>query len=139
MVKERKTILEEKIPETKKIKKIEKKNKFPLCGICKKTVTWRRIVGIVESHNANIAKDSGIPRKIAVAKIIEPITLKKLRKSNICSPPVNPPKIGVKWVYKTRLNPDGLIQKHKVRLVAKDYLQQPRIDYTLKHLTQLLA
>ena len=26
--------------------------------------------------------------------------------------------IGVKWVYKTKLNPDGTIQKHKTRLVA---------------------
>ena len=37
--------------------------------------------------------------------------------------------IEVKWVYKTKLNPDGTIQKHKARLVAKGYSQQPRIDY----------
>nr|KYP76790.1 Retrovirus-related Pol polyprotein from transposon TNT 1-94 [Cajanus cajan] len=37
--------------------------------------------------------------------------------------------IGVKWVYKTKLNPDGTIQKHKARLVAKGYSQQPRVDY----------
>lgn len=37
--------------------------------------------------------------------------------------------IGVKWVYKTKLNPDGTIQKHKARLVAKGYSQQPGIDY----------
>ena len=37
--------------------------------------------------------------------------------------------IGVKWVYKTKLNPDGTIQKHRARLVAKGYSQQPRIDY----------
>ena len=29
--------------------------------------------------------------------------------------------IGVKWVYKTKLNPDGTIQKHKTRLIAKGY------------------
>jgi len=27
--------------------------------------------------------------------------------------------IGVKWVYKTKLNLDGTIQKNKARLVAK--------------------
>ena len=32
--------------------------------------------------------------------------------------------IGVKWVYKTKLNPDGTIQKHKARLVAKSTAQQ---------------
>nr|KYP60991.1 Retrovirus-related Pol polyprotein from transposon TNT 1-94 [Cajanus cajan] len=37
--------------------------------------------------------------------------------------------IGVKWVYKTKLNPDGTIQKHKARLVAKGYSQQPGVDY----------
>jgi len=37
--------------------------------------------------------------------------------------------IGVKWVYKTKLNPNGSIQKLKARLVAKGYSQQPRVDY----------
>lgn len=37
--------------------------------------------------------------------------------------------IGVKCVYKTKLNPDGAIQKHKAKLVAKGYSQQPRIEY----------
>lgn len=37
--------------------------------------------------------------------------------------------IGVKWVYKTKLNPDGTISKHKARLVVKGYSQQAGIDY----------
>ena len=37
--------------------------------------------------------------------------------------------IGVKRVYKTKLNPDGTIQKHKARLVTKGYSQQSGIDY----------
>lgn len=36
--------------------------------------------------------------------------------------------IGVKWIYKTKLNSDGSIQKHKARLVAKGYSQLPGID-----------
>ncbi|KAL0300303.1 UNVERIFIED_CONTAM: Retrovirus-related Pol polyprotein from transposon RE2 [Sesamum angustifolium] len=39
--------------------------------------------------------------------------------------------IGVKWIYKTKLNADGSIQKHKARLVAKGYSQLPGIDYTV--------
>lgn len=37
--------------------------------------------------------------------------------------------IGVKWVYKTKMQPDGSIQKHKARLVAKGYSQQFGVDY----------
>ncbi|XP_016648261.1 PREDICTED: uncharacterized mitochondrial protein AtMg00820-like [Prunus mume] len=37
--------------------------------------------------------------------------------------------IGVEWVYKTKLNLDGSVQKNKARLVAKGYAQKPGLDY----------
>ncbi|KAM1251313.1 hypothetical protein ACFX2G_034427 [Malus domestica] len=37
--------------------------------------------------------------------------------------------IGVKWVYKTKLNLDGSVQKNKARLVAKGYSQKPGVDF----------
>lgn len=37
--------------------------------------------------------------------------------------------IGLKWVYKTKFNEEGGIQKLKARLVAKGYSQQPGIDF----------
>jgi hypothetical protein len=37
--------------------------------------------------------------------------------------------IGVKWVYKTKLNSNGSIQKYKERLVAKSHSQLLGIDY----------
>ncbi|CAL9020204.1 unnamed protein product [Prunus brigantina] len=43
--------------------------------------------------------------------------------------PTEKPVIGVKWVYKTKLNLDGSVQKNKARLVAKGYAQKPRLDY----------
>jgi hypothetical protein len=37
--------------------------------------------------------------------------------------------IGVKWVYKTKLNEKGEIDKFKARLVVKGYKQEHGVDY----------
>lgn len=37
--------------------------------------------------------------------------------------------IGAKWVYKTKLNELGEVDKHKARLVAKEYAQEYGVDY----------
>lgn len=37
--------------------------------------------------------------------------------------------IGVKWVYKTKLNENGEVDKCKARLVAKGYAQEKGVDY----------
>jgi hypothetical protein len=44
--------------------------------------------------------------------------------------PVHKKVIGVKWFFKTKLNADGSINKHKARLVVKGYSQEPSIDFT---------
>lgn len=37
--------------------------------------------------------------------------------------------IGLKWVYRTKYNAGGSIQKHKARLVAKEYGQQQGVHF----------
>ena len=44
--------------------------------------------------------------------------------------PTGAKKIGVKWIYKTKLNEFGEVDKFKAQLVAKGYAQQHGVDYT---------
>ncbi|KAL0348008.1 UNVERIFIED_CONTAM: Retrovirus-related Pol polyprotein from transposon RE2 [Sesamum angustifolium] len=56
--------------------------------------------------------------------------IKMIEKNNtweLADRPKDKEVIGVKWIYKTKLNADGSIQKHKARLVAKGYSQLPEI------------
>ncbi|KAL0381449.1 UNVERIFIED_CONTAM: Retrovirus-related Pol polyprotein from transposon RE2 [Sesamum angustifolium] len=51
--------------------------------------------------------------------------IKMIEKNNtweLADRPKDKEVIGVKWIYKTKLNEDGSIQKYKARLVAKDIL-----------------
>jgi len=43
--------------------------------------------------------------------------------------PAHAKKVGVKWIYKSKLNKEGKVDKYKVRLVAKGYTQTKGINY----------
>jgi len=47
--------------------------------------------------------------------------------------------IGVKWVFRIKLNVDGSINKHKARLVVKRYAQVSGVDFfdTFAHVARL--
>jgi hypothetical protein len=38
--------------------------------------------------------------------------------------------IGVKWVYRTKLNSDGYVNKYKARLVVKRYARMFGVDFS---------
>lgn len=44
--------------------------------------------------------------------------------------PAGAKRISVKWVYKTKLDENGKVDKYKARLVAKGYTHQHGVDYT---------
>ena len=44
--------------------------------------------------------------------------------------PIHKKVIGVKWIFKLKLNADDSINKHKARLVAKGYAQESGTDFT---------
>lgn len=44
--------------------------------------------------------------------------------------PPNKKAIACRWIYKTKFNPDATIERHKVRLVVKEFTQQLGIDFT---------
>ena len=37
--------------------------------------------------------------------------------------------VGLKWIYKVKFRPDGMIEKYKARLVARGYMQREGIDF----------
>jgi hypothetical protein len=43
--------------------------------------------------------------------------------------PIHKKVIGMKWIFKTKLNANGNINKYKARLVVKWYSREPGIDF----------
>ncbi|KAI5340825.1 hypothetical protein L3X38_020099 [Prunus dulcis] len=82
--------------------------------------------GIIEPENFTEASKDKAWQK---AMEIEMEMIEKNETWELVDRPSDKPVIGVKWVYKTKLNLDGSIQKHKARLVVKGYAQKPGIDF----------
>nr|GEX61724.1 copia-type polyprotein [Tanacetum cinerariifolium] len=69
-------------------------------------------------------------KKWQEAMLNEMESIKKNKTWELTSLPEGCKAIGTKWIFKTKLNEKGEIEKHKARLVAKGYSQQYGIDYT---------
>ncbi|XP_020682847.1 uncharacterized protein LOC110099886 [Dendrobium catenatum] len=55
--------------------------------------------------------------------------LQKQATWTLVQPPANTPILGCKWTFKTKLLPNGSVDKYKARLVAQGYDQQYGINY----------
>ncbi|RDX89437.1 hypothetical protein CR513_28841, partial [Mucuna pruriens] len=96
--------------------------------------TTKILVDIYETCNMAMLEPEGygeaLKKEVWVKEMEEEI--KMIEKNNtwkLIDCPHRKDIIRVKWVYKTKLNPNGAIQKHKARLVVKGYSQQLGIDY----------
>ncbi|XP_027905827.1 uncharacterized protein LOC114165383 [Vigna unguiculata] len=94
----------------------------------------RSLTNIYESCNLAILEPGTIEEAAKQEEGVKAMKeeIKIIEKNNtleLADYPKDKDIIGVKWVFKTKLNPDGTIHKHKARLVAKGYSQQPRVDY----------
>ncbi|KAI5329222.1 hypothetical protein L3X38_028619 [Prunus dulcis] len=95
---------------------------------------WRSVNEIMAQCNICIVEpesfeDANLDESWRNAMKAELEMIEKNNAWTLVDRPFGKPIIGVKWVYKTKLNLDGSVQKNKARLVAKGYSQKPGIDY----------
>jgi hypothetical protein len=92
----------------------------------------------VEFHNLAVFNASEDPItyneavKLDVWRKAMDAEIESIKENNTWELTTLPPgykSIGVKWIYKTKYNERGDIDKHKARLVAKGYTQKHGIDF----------
>ena len=78
-----------------------------------------------------VSIDEALKRKIWKEAMLEELkSIKKNETWELVKLPANKMPIDVKWVFQTKLNPDGTIAKYKARLVARGFMQTERIDFS---------
>lgn len=83
---------------------------------------------MAESEPDKTEEASSHPKWIcAMKEELEPIEKNNTRVLVYLSEGKKP--IGVKWVFKVKVNPKAEISKHKARLVAKVFLQRECINF----------
>lgn len=81
-------------------------------------ITFKQAVECDQSNEWRLAMESELDSmsENGVWELVEPDLLHK--------------PIGCKWVYKTKRDANGKIERHKARLVAKGFTQKEGVDYT---------
>ena len=88
-------------------------------------------MAILEPASFEVAKDD---QRWMSAMKKELVVIEKNHTWELVEKHNNKKIIGMKWVFRTKLNPDGSMNKHKARLVVKGYAQVWGVDFSLKHL-----
>lgn len=84
----------------------------------------------IESHIEPTSFDEAVKREEWVKAMNEELNaLNKNQTWDIVTLPKGKKSVGCRWVYKTKFNSDGSIERHKARLVARGYTQTYGIDY----------
>lgn len=95
----------------------------------------RSLYEIYERSNVDVLEPGGFKEAEKDDKWIDAMKeeLKMIEKNDtweLVDRPQHKQPIGVKWVYRTKLNADGSINKYKARLVVKGYAQVFRVDFS---------
>ncbi|GJV17844.1 retrovirus-related pol polyprotein from transposon TNT 1-94 [Tanacetum coccineum] len=101
--------IEDETLEVDEVVNIKESKNHPLGNIIgnlnQKTLSW--IIAIQEELNQFVANDVWV----------------------LVPQPKNTTIIGTKWVYRNKLDENGVVSHNKARLVAQEYNQQESIDY----------
>lgn len=68
-------------------------------------------------------EEAALQEKWSVAMDHEIESIEKNETCQLTSLPIGAKKIGVKWIFNTKLNENGEVDKYKARLAAKGYAQ----------------
>ena len=97
-------------------------------SLCEDVTDIMHLVLMVESEPISLDQALSNP-KWKEAMVEELRSIEKNETWQMVNLPSNKRVIDVKWVYKTKMKPNGEIAKYKARLVAKGFLQQPGLDF----------